>query len=54
MPPLHYPSDIYVTPNEERNIVKHLQPVKAPGEDDKALKHLPKIAIILLANMFTS
>lgn len=51
------PSDIHVTPNEVWNIVKHLPPTKAPGEDgitNKALRHLPKTAFILLVNIFTS
>ncbi|KAL4091049.1 hypothetical protein QTP88_025790 [Uroleucon formosanum] len=52
------PSDSYVTPpNEVWNIVKRLPPAKAPGENgitNKALKHLPKIAFILLANIYTS
>lgn len=50
------PSDIYVSPNEVWNIVKHLPSAKAPGSDgitNKALKHLPKIAYTLLANIYT-
>lgn len=51
------PSDIYVSPKEVWNIVKRLPPAKAPGEDgitNKALKHLPKVAYTLLANIYTS
>lgn len=47
----------YVSPQEVHEIIKRLPPAKAPGEDgitNKALKHLPKTAVVLLASIYTS